>query len=178
MENTQLHSTLPFAKSTWTDTDTQKHHFLAFGDTGPIQKTPIRTGESSLANASGPVVDLGLRAQQGSPRCRDSPPFSVPTGPSPPRTPRFNSPPTVSADAACTGHTVFARNAPWPKDVGHRPRPRLSKLFQVPRSRDVLCVVFHHPKPSRSSSGYPPDVTSMFRAGSELDPPCSGDLLT
>lgn len=92
--------------------------------------------------------------------------------------PAIQQPPTVSADAACTGHTVFARNAPWPKDVGHRPRPRLSKLFQVPRSRDVLCVVSHHPKPSRSSSGYPPDVTSMFRAGSELDPPCSGDLLT
>lgn len=32
------------------------------------------------------------------------------------------------------------------------------------------------PNISRSPSGYPPDVASMFRAGSELDPPCRDDL--
>lgn len=63
------------------------------------------------------------------------------------REPRDSTAPTVSADAACTGHMVFARNVPWPKRWGIVPgRARLSKLFQVPRSRDVLCVFSHHPK--------------------------------
>lgn len=114
-------------------TDTQKHHFLAFGDTGPIQKRPIRTGESSLANASGPVVDLGLRAQQGSPRCRDSPPFSVPTGPSPPRTPRFNSPHSLGRRVVHRPHGICPKRA-----LAQRcgPSPQASTLETVPGAKE------------------------------------------
>lgn len=157
MENTQLHSTLPFAKSTWTDTDTQKHHFLAFGDTGPIQKTPIRTGESSLANASGPVVDLGLRAQRGSPRCRDSPPFSVPTGPSPPRTPRFNSPPQSRQTRRAQATRYLPETRPGPKMWAIAPG-----LDSRNCSRCQGVVMFFASSPTiPNPAGPPPDTRRM-----------------
>lgn len=39
------------------------------------------------------------------------------------REPRDSTAPTVSADAACTGHMVYARNAPWPKMWAIAPGP-------------------------------------------------------
>ncbi|KAK0740228.1 hypothetical protein B0T18DRAFT_204797 [Schizothecium vesticola] len=127
----------------------------------PMPRAPSSTSAHGAARST-PAAEIRL--------------FSIPTGPPAPRTPRFNSPPQSRQTRRAQATRYLPETSPGPRcgassqGLDSRNSSRCQGVVMFSASSPTT------PNTSMSPSGYPPDATSMFRAGSEPDPPCSGDL--